>query len=420
MHLGRRDREGRHDHDGVADRPEQHATLPGRSRDPAAPAQPVARRRELDPAHQTFEPHFPHRRLRHDAVVQQRAELVGALPHVGEHAPRFDQFEVAQRDRSRERVPAVGMPVVEGPLAEVVAEERAEHGVGGDRHRHRQVPGGHRLAQAQQVGAQSRLLGREQRAGAPEAGGDLVADAAARRASRHAAPSCASPARSASCMPAARLHERLDDHGRELVGVARRRARTRSSKHVGVAEGGCAHDGKAQRVEHVGAEPVVADRRARRSCRRGRRRRTRGTSCAARPGSPSAGTRSSAPARPPTRRRRRTGSAGRSTGTTRASASDSSTTTRLPFPSIVECAPRSSCCRIASSSSGTRCPRVLTQSDEIAVEVAVALDVDQVVALGPVDDDRVVAGERRHLREPVPHDGGVTSDPVVGGHEPRF
>ena len=57
---------------------------------------------------------------------------------------------------------------------------------------------------------------------------------------------------------------------------------------------------------------------------------------------------------------------GWSTGTTRANASASSTTTTLPLPSIVECAPRSSCARIASSSSGTWCPRVLTQSEEMA------------------------------------------------------
>ena len=44
----------------------------------------------------------------------------------------------------------------------------------------------------------------------------------------------------------------------------------------------------------------------------------------------------------------------------------SSITTRLPLPSIVECAPSSSCSRIASSSSGTWWPSVLTQSDEIA------------------------------------------------------
>ena len=50
------------------------------------------------------------------------------------------------------------------------------------------------------------------------------------------------------------------------------------------------------------------------------------------------------------------------------------------------------------------------------VEVAVAVDVDQLVALGPLDDDRAVVGERRHLREAVPHDGGVTLDPVLCRH----
>ena len=50
------------------------------------------------------------------------------------------------------------------------------------------------------------------------------------------------------------------------------------------------------------------------------------------------------------------------------------------------------------------------------VEVVAAVDVDEVVALGPVDDDGIVLGERRHLREAVPHHGGVTSDPVVGSH----
>ena len=47
------------------------------------------------------------------------------------------------------------------------------------------------------------------------------------------------------------------------------------------------------------------------------------------------------------------------------------------------------------------------------VEVAPAVDVDQLVALGPVDDDRPVVGERRHLREPVPHDLRVALHPVV-------
>ena len=50
------------------------------------------------------------------------------------------------------------------------------------------------------------------------------------------------------------------------------------------------------------------------------------------------------------------------------------------------------------------------------VEVAAAVHVDELVALRPVDDDRVVRRERRHLREAVPHDGGITGDPVVGSH----
>ena len=39
--------------------------------------------------------------------MQKVAQLVGPVPHVGEHAPRFDQLEVSQRDCSREGVPAV-------------------------------------------------------------------------------------------------------------------------------------------------------------------------------------------------------------------------------------------------------------------------------------------------------------------------
>ncbi len=57
---------------------------------------------------------------------------------------------------------------------------------------------------------------------------------------------------------------------------------------------------------------------------------------------------------------------GSSTGTTRANASASSTTATLPLPSMVECAPRSSCSRTASSSSGTAWPRVLTHNEEMA------------------------------------------------------
>ena len=57
---------------------------------------------------------------------------------------------------------------------------------------------------------------------------------------------------------------------------------------------------------------------------------------------------------------------GSSTGTTAASASASSMVAVLPWPSIVEWATLSICSRRAASSSGTRWPRVVTQSEEMA------------------------------------------------------
>ena len=83
---------------------------------------------------------------------------------------------------------------------------------------------------------------------------------------------------------------------------------------------------------------------------------------------------------------------GSSTGTTRASASASSTTTRLPLPSIVEWA----------HPVELVAERVVELGDAVAergdpqrrdgVEVAAAVDVDELVALGPLDDDRRVVG----------------------------
>ena len=47
--------------------------------------------------------------------------------------------------------------------------------------------------------------------------------------------------------------------------------------------------------------------------------------------------------------------------------------------------------------------------------------VDQLVAVGGLDDDRLVVGVARHLGEPVPDDGGVAGDPaVVGAGEQRL
>ena len=52
------------------------------------------------------------------------------------------------------------------------------------------------------------------------------------------------------------------------------------------------------------------------------------------------------------------------------------------------------------------------------VEVAAAVDVDQLVALAALDDDRRVVGVRVHLGEAVPHDRGVARHPLVVAAHP--
>ena len=106
---------------------------------PAAPAQAVGGRRELDAAHQARAgAPRARRRAARPALVEERARAASErAAHVGEHVPLVDQLEVAQRHRGGERVPAVGVPVVERALAEVGAEERVEHAAAGDGGRHR-------------------------------------------------------------------------------------------------------------------------------------------------------------------------------------------------------------------------------------------------------------------------------------------
>ena len=131
---------------------------------------------ELDATHQPAEAHLAHRRVGGDAIVEQRPELVGTRPYVGEHVPHVDQLEVAQRDRGGERVSRVGVPVVERAGREIGAEERIEHTPLATVADIGEVPGGDALAEHEQVRAEIALLGREQRAGAAEARGHLVAD----------------------------------------------------------------------------------------------------------------------------------------------------------------------------------------------------------------------------------------------------
>ena len=246
------------------------------------------------------------------------------------------------------------------------------------------------LPRHEEVGPEPALLRREQRAGAAEAGGDLVADQQhVVRAARGAERARGRPGRRAACRPRpARAARRSRPRARARAAATSAIA---ASKHRGSANVGRAQHREAQRVEDVGAEAAVADReRADRvAVVRAAEREERGAA-RRRPGSPSTGTRSSAPARPPTRRRTRRGSAGRRPARRAASASD-----ELDHDAVAVAEHRGVRAEVELLAQ-----RVVELGDVVAervdperrdrVEVATAVDVDELVALGALDDDRRV------------------------------
>ena len=214
------------------------------------------------------------------------------------------------------------------------------------------------------------------------------------------------------------LHERLDHDRGQPVGV-------RGEDRLGGGEVavGRAHDREAQRVEHVGAEAAVADgQRADRVAVVGAGEGEVAVAARRRPGSSRAGTRSSAPAPPRPRRRSRTGRGARRPGPARPSASASSITTWLPLPSSVEWATLSSCAAHRLVELGHPVAQRGDPERRDGVEVAAALDVDELAALGGGDHDRRVVGVGRHLREPVPDHARIPRHPgaVVVGHARRW
>ena len=152
------------------------------------------------------------------------------------------------------------------------AEEGLVDALGGERRRERQVAAGQALGEAEQVGRDALLLAGEHRAGAAEAGRDLVAD------QQHAVrvAELAHGAQVAGRVdehPGGALDERLDDHRGDLLLVrGEDRARGRPA-----SPGSAAWAVEQQRP--VGRSGRGRCRRPRpsRSCRRGRRRGGRRT-----------------------------------------------------------------------------------------------------------------------------------------------
>ena len=301
--------------------------------------------------------------------------------------------------------------MVQGAGREVGTEERVEHRAAGHGGRHGEVPGGEALADHEQIGSQPALLRREQGAGAPEAGGDLVADQqhvvlAARGAER------AQTVGVGEQHPRRALHHWFDDHRRQL-GRVRLDHRDRGVEAAGIAEVRRPQHREAQRVEEVGAEAGVAHRE-----------RAQGVAVVRTTEGEELRTALDPAVRPVLegdlqRLLDRGGAVGREEEVRVVDRYDARERLGQLDHHHVAVAEHG---RVRAAVE-LRAHRVVELGHVVAervdpqrrdgVEVAPTVDVDQLVALTPLDQDRRVLGVRVHLGEAVPHDRGVTRDPLV-------
>ncbi len=273
------------------------------------------------------------------------------------------------------------------------------------------------LPRQRRSGRRSHCSRGEQRAGASETGGDLVADqqhvvGAARGAEAR------EPFVVGELHARRALHRRLDDHRRELRLVLGDQP-DRLVEAVRVVEGGRAHDREAQGVEHVGAEPVVADRE--------RADRVAVVSAAEREEGRAPGHAEVVPVldRDLQRLLDRRRAVARVEEVGIVDGHDAGQRLReLDHDAVAVAEHR----RVRAERElahdrvvelGHVVPEGRDPERRDRVEVAPPVDVDELVPFRPVDDDRAVVGERRHLGEAVPHHLRVALHPVVvRGHRP--
>ena len=269
------------------------------------------------------------------------------------------------------------------------------------------------LPRHEQVGPDAALLDGEQRAGAPEAGGHLVADeehvvAAARvgqtghELGRATGPCRPRPAR------AARRRRRRGGRPPRRGSPRWRRGRRRAPARPGSAAG------RTRRCRSRRRRPTAS-----RSCRRGRRRRRRGSGRG--PSTPwfvqcwNAILSACSTAAAPSLANRTWGS---STGHPLGQRLG-----QLDHDPVAVAEHR----RVGDLVELVA-DRLVELGHPVAergdpqrrdgVEVAAALDVDQLAALGRADDDRRVVGVGRHLREPVPDHARRRAPPRRCGRRP--
>ena len=114
--LGPGDRERRHQHDDVAERPHDRAAAARGQRDLVAHARGGRERRQLDAGHEPAPPHLGDRRQRGDEVVEQRRQQLDLRREPLERALGLEHVERRERRRAGERVARVGVAVEERPV----------------------------------------------------------------------------------------------------------------------------------------------------------------------------------------------------------------------------------------------------------------------------------------------------------------
>ena len=235
-----------------------------------------------------------------------------------------------------------------------------------------------------------RLLAREHRAGAAEAGHDLVGDRDARRGACRARAARAQVVadRACACRPrtapaARRSAPRSRRRARARIAssaAAARRARSSPSvrrRLRAVASGdGTAIDVAQQRRVGVAEERDVGRRRARRASRRDSRLRARRSgACPGARGCASSGSSSSARSRPPTRRRRRRTRGRARPARARRRRSESSTTGACVKPASITCSSVPSWSRDRRVDARMRVAEQVHPPRAHRVEVAAAVEV---------------------------------------------
>ena len=302
--------------------------------------------------------------------------------------------------------------MVEGLRPQVGAEERAEHVARRHRGRHGQVPAGDPLAHTHEVGPHAALLGGEQRPGAPESGRHLVADEQGARLTAGLAEPLHIGRRGAQHARGT-LHQRLDDDRGELLAMGLYgRARLVGPTRIGIARG--AHDGEAQRLEDGAEHAAVAERKS-----------ADGVAVVRITEREEAGAAVDAAVDPVLER-----DLERLLHRNRPIRSEQEVRV-LDRHDGSECLGQLDDHRVAVAQhggvrdlAGLGGERGVELGDAVTervdpegrdrIEVAAAVGVDQLPALGPLYDERCVAGVGRHLGEPVPDQRRITLGPGPG------